>query len=120
MKHAVKYNRSYLNGVSVTPPHSSFTFISERREVGAKIQIYSPESQVEQEKEDAGKREEGNLFLHCCKTQRATSLRTYMYHNKLGCEVRSRIRVSGLASCYTVPCNIVLTAYSTLTTSCAS
>jgi len=66
----MKYNRSYLNGVSVTPPHSSFTFISERREAGAKIQIYSPESQVEHEKEDAEKREERNLFLHRCTTQR--------------------------------------------------
>ena len=50
----------------------------------------------------------------------ATSLRTFMYHNKLGCEVRSRIQVSGLASCYTVTCNVVLRAYSRLTASCAS
>ena len=50
--------------------HSNSAFISVRREAGAKIQIYSPESQVEQEKEDAEKQEERNLFLHCCKTQR--------------------------------------------------
>jgi hypothetical protein len=37
--------------------------------LAAKIQIYSPESQVGQEKEDAEKQEGRNLFLQCCKTQ---------------------------------------------------
>jgi hypothetical protein len=67
------------------------------------------------------RRNEKSETYFCTVVRRSTtSLRTYMYHNKLGCEVRSRIQVSGLASCYTVPCNIVLRAYSRLTASCTS
>lgn len=67
------------------------------------------------------RRNEKSETYFCTAVRRsATSLRTCMYHNKLGCEVRSRIQVSGLASCYPVPCFIALRAYSRLTASCVS
>jgi hypothetical protein len=46
---AVKYNEA-----SVAPLYSSSTFRSARHEAGEKIHIYSPESQVKQEKEEEG------------------------------------------------------------------
>lgn len=66
MNRAVKYNESYLNEVSVTPLYSSSTCISARHKAGEKIHIYSPESQVKQEKEDAEEEEGRNLFVQCC------------------------------------------------------
>jgi hypothetical protein len=62
---AVKYNESYLNEVSVTPLYSSSIFISARHVAAEKIHIYSPESQVKQqkqEKEDGGR---GRAKLIC-------------------------------------------------------
>lgn len=80
MNHAVKYNQSYTNEVSVTTLYSSSTFVSARHKAGVKIQIYGPESQVEQEKEDEEEQEGRNLFQQCCKND-ATPLPQYnMYH----------------------------------------
>lgn len=67
------------------------------------------------------RRNEKSETYFCTVVRRsAASLKTYMYHNKLGCEVRSRIQVSGLASCYPELCNRALRAYSRLTAPCAS
>jgi hypothetical protein len=64
--------------------------------------------------------EKGETYFCTVVRRGVTSLRTHMYHYKLGCEVRFGIQVRGLASCYSATCNIVLRTYSTLNVSCSS